>query len=102
MPRTDRSHGGSIRPTRSRATHWKSGFYQIARGAGVPIICAFLDYRRKVGGVGPVIVPAGDVRADMRVIREFYAQAVGKYPALTTPARLLEEDDELACVRREA
>jgi len=38
-------------------------------------------------------VPTGDVRADMRVIREFYARVTGKHPALTTPVRLLEEDE---------
>ncbi len=78
--------------TRKRATHWKSGFYHIARGARVPIICAFLDYRRKVGGIGPTVVP-GDVRADMEMIRAFYAPVMGKYPALTTPVRLLEEEE---------
>ena len=87
--------------TRKRATHWKSGFYHIARGAQVPIICAFLDYRRKVGGVGPTVVPSGDVRADMRIIRDFYAQVTGKHPALTTPPLLLEEDAPER-VRREA
>ena len=78
--------------TRSRATHWRSGFYHIARGAGVPIVCAFLDYARKVGGIGPVLTPTGDVRADMHVIRRFYAPVSGRYPARTTPARLAEED----------
>ena len=78
--------------TRKRATHWKSGFYHLARGAGVPIICAFLDYRRRVGGIGPTIVPSGDVVADMDAIRTFYAGVTGKYPALTTPPRLIEED----------
>jgi len=84
--------------TRSRATHWKSGFYHIARSAGVPIICAFLDYRRKVGGVGPEIAPTGDVRADMDVIRAFYFGVSGKHPALTTSVHLLEEDAEPAHV----
>jgi 1-acyl-sn-glycerol-3-phosphate acyltransferase len=88
--------------TRKRATHWKSGFYHIARGAGVPITCAFLDYRRKVGGVGPAIVPGGDLRADMQTIRDFYADITGKYPALTTPVRLLEEDDAPERARAEA
>ncbi len=78
--------------TRSRATHWKSGFYHIACGARVPIACAFLDYRRRVGGIGPVLTPSGDVAADMAVIRAFYAGITGKIPALTTPVRLLEED----------
>ena len=78
--------------TRNRATHWKSGFYHIASGARVPIICAFLDYRRKVGGIGPVLRPSGDVRADMEILRAFYAGVTGKFPAFTTPVRLVEED----------
>lgn len=78
--------------TRSRATHWRSGFYHIARGAGVPIVCAFLDYRRKVGGIGPVLRASGDVAADMERIRAFYAGITAKFPESATPVRLLEED----------
>ena len=59
------------------------------------------NLRRKVGGIGPTIVPGDDVRADMKVIRDFYAQITAKYPALTTPAILLEEDAPPARVRRE-
>jgi 1-acyl-sn-glycerol-3-phosphate acyltransferase len=78
--------------TRSRAPHWKSGFYHIARAAGVPIVCSFLDYRRKVGGIGPVIVPTGDIGADMEKLRAFYSGITGRYPERTTPVRLAEED----------
>ena len=78
--------------TRNRATHWKSGFYHIACGAQVPILCAFLDYRRRVGGIGAVLQPSGDLAVDMDAIRAVYAGVTGKYPALTTPVRLLEED----------
>jgi 1-acyl-sn-glycerol-3-phosphate acyltransferase len=78
--------------TRDRATHWKSGFYHIACGARVPILCAFLDYRRRVGGIGAVLQPSGDLAADMDSIRACYAGVTGKFPALTTPVRLLEED----------
>jgi 1-acyl-sn-glycerol-3-phosphate acyltransferase len=78
--------------TRSRASHWRSGFYYMARGADVPIVCAYLDYRRKVGGIGPMIRPSGDVVSDMNVVREFYAGVTAKYPELTTPVRLLGED----------
>lgn len=78
--------------TRSRATHWKSGFYHIARAADVPIVCAFLDYGGRVTGIGPSFVPTGDVRADMAIIRRFYEGMQGKYPQQTTPPRLLEED----------
>jgi 1-acyl-sn-glycerol-3-phosphate acyltransferase len=78
--------------TRSRATHWRSGFYHIAHGAGVPIVCAFLDYRQKVGGIGPVLRASGHVAGDMERIRRFYLGITGKFPELMTPVRLLEED----------
>jgi 1-acyl-sn-glycerol-3-phosphate acyltransferase len=79
--------------TRSRATHWKSGFYHIARGARVPILCAFLDYRRKAGGIGPVLMVSSSVAADMAEMRAFYEGVTGRYPQLQTPVRLLEEDE---------
>jgi len=79
--------------TRSGATGWKSGFYHIARGARVPIVCAFLDYRRKVGGIGPVLTPSGNVAADMVPIRAFYAGVTAKFPERTAPVRLLGEDE---------
>ena len=78
--------------TRGAATHWKSGFYHLARGAGVPIICAFLDYRRRVGGIGPILTPTDDLTADMDVIRDFYDGVTGKCPERTARVRLREED----------
>lgn len=78
--------------TRSRAPYWKSGFYHIARTARVPIVCAFLDYERKVGGIGPVFHPTGDIGADMERLRVFYRGVRGKYPGNETPIRLSEED----------
>jgi 1-acyl-sn-glycerol-3-phosphate acyltransferase len=78
--------------TRSKAAHWKSGFYHIARAAGVPILCTSLDYSRRVAAVGLVLVPSGDVAADMDKIRAFYAPIRGKYPEAMTPIRLPEED----------
>jgi 1-acyl-sn-glycerol-3-phosphate acyltransferase len=78
--------------TRSRAAHWKSGFYHIARAARVPIVCAFLDYERKAGGIGLVFHPTGDIGADMDRLRVFYRDVRGKYPGNETPIRLSEED----------
>ena len=66
--------------TRSRTTHWRSGFYHIARGADVPIVLGFLDYGRKVGGIGPVITPTGKIDADMKEIRVFYDGIEPKHP----------------------
>ena len=67
--------------TRGKTTQWKSGFYHIAQGANVPIVTSFLDYKRKIGGIGPMIIPTGDIEADMVAIREFYRGVTGKNPA---------------------
>ena len=77
--------------TRSYVTHWKSGFYHIARAAGVPIVMGYLDYPRKRGGFGPELLPTGDVARDMDVVRAFYADKVGKYPDCAGEVRLREE-----------
>jgi 1-acyl-sn-glycerol-3-phosphate acyltransferase len=66
--------------TRKKVNQWKSGFYHIAKAAKVPIVCAFIDYKRKVTGIGPTISPTDDIRADMQKIREFYSTVTGKYP----------------------
>ena len=77
--------------TRGYVPHWKSGFYHIARTANVPIVMGYLDYARRRGGLGPVLYPTGDVRADMDKLRAFYADKVGKYPDSFGEVRLKEE-----------
>ncbi|MCP4643252.1 MAG: glycerol acyltransferase [bacterium] len=69
--------------TRSKVSVWKKGFYHIAKGADVPIGLGFLDYKRRRGGFGPVVVPSDDIEADMRQIREFYSGVTGRHPAKT-------------------
>jgi 1-acyl-sn-glycerol-3-phosphate acyltransferase len=64
--------------TRGKTRHWKSGFYFIALEAGVPIVLAYMDYHRKVSGLGPVFEPTGDVDADMAEIKRFYAGIRGR------------------------
>jgi 1-acyl-sn-glycerol-3-phosphate acyltransferase len=67
--------------TRKKSLAWKTGFYHIARGAGVPIVLGYIDYRRKVAGLGPAFMPTGDIEADFQVFAEFYATVTPKYPA---------------------
>jgi 1-acyl-sn-glycerol-3-phosphate acyltransferase len=78
--------------TRAKRAYWKSGFYHIARQARVPIVLSYLDYRRRVGGIGPVLVPSGDLAADMDVVRAFYATVTPRHPAQAASVRLVEED----------
>jgi 1-acyl-sn-glycerol-3-phosphate acyltransferase len=66
--------------TRGSAKRWKTGFYWIARAAKVPIVMGFLDYGRKVGGMGDLFWPSGDPESDLHKIRNFYGPIKGKYP----------------------
>lgn len=79
--------------TRGSGKYWKSGFYHIARRAGVPIALGFLDFGRKRGGIGPLVHPTGDIKRDMDVIRAFYADVTALKPENFTPPRLREEDE---------
>ncbi|HEX4945166.1 MAG TPA: lysophospholipid acyltransferase family protein [Blastocatellia bacterium] len=65
--------------TRKKVRHWKTGFYYIAHTAGVPIVMGFIDFQRKVAGVGPTLTPTGDIEADMQKLQAFYANIAGKH-----------------------
>ena len=67
--------------TRSNTRYWKTGFYYIAVGAQVPIVMAYMDYKKKISGLGPVFRPTGDIEADMAAIKAFYAPFTGKNAA---------------------
>jgi 1-acyl-sn-glycerol-3-phosphate acyltransferase len=79
--------------TRQRAEMWKSGFYHIARGAGVPVVPAYIDVTRRRVGFGEPIELSGDVGKDMDRIRAFYAEKkpVGFVKDAFGPIRLREE-----------
>jgi len=66
--------------TRSATTKWKTGFYQIALKAGVPIICAGPDYPSRRGVIGPVIHPTGDMKADLKPALDFFHPITPKHP----------------------
>ena len=77
--------------TRSKVDLWKSGFYHIASQSGVPIGLGYLDYERKLCGLGMFVIPGGNVNEDMDKIRAFYRDIRGKYPDLESEPRLQEE-----------
>jgi hypothetical protein len=66
--------------TRSPRTKWKTGFYQIAMAANVPILMAAVDEKTKSVGVERILYPTGDVQADMAEIYAFYDQFGGLRP----------------------
>ncbi len=77
--------------TRRRASYWKSGFYHIGAGAGVPIVLASQDRPTRRIALGPALVPSGNVRRDMETVRAFYAGTRGIHPERAGPVRLREE-----------
>lgn len=66
--------------TRKRVERWKTGFYRVAQGAGVPIVPAYFDYPRRVLGFGPPFDLSGDLEADMQYLQAFYIPFKGKKP----------------------
>lgn len=77
--------------TRGKQAHWKSGFYHIASAANVPIALSYLDWKTKRTGIGRMIYPSGDIKADMDLIRAFYAGMEGRFPGQFTAPLLREE-----------
>lgn len=78
--------------TRTKGEYWKSGFHRIARDTGLPITLAFFEPPTRTMGFGPTFHASDDVRADMDLIREFYADKHGIRPQNATIPRLREED----------
>ncbi|MBS3928783.1 MAG: 1-acyl-sn-glycerol-3-phosphate acyltransferase [Sphingomonadales bacterium] len=68
--------------TRGDIKGWRSGFYHIAHGAGVPIFPAWFDKATGQGGIGKGVMPTGDFAADLRKIAEFYYSAMPGHPKL--------------------
>jgi 1-acyl-sn-glycerol-3-phosphate acyltransferase len=68
--------------TRKRVEKWKTGFYHIADKAKVPVALGFLDYKKKVAGVGGLYYLTGDFNVDMANIQTFYISKTAKYPEL--------------------
>lgn len=69
---------------RRKTLYWKTGFYHIAVRAKVPIYFSYLDFGKKLTGVGPCLVPTGNLEADAKVIRAFYEGMNGKHPSQFT------------------
>lgn len=71
--------------TRTKKPGWKSGFYRIAEGAGVPVYMGFLDFKNKRLGIGTGFHLSGDQEADLEIVRNFYAGVQGRWPEKTSP-----------------
>jgi len=74
--------------TRSYRDGWRSGFYQVALQAEVPLALAFFDYTERRVGVDSFIRLSGDAARDMAAIDARLGQRRGRKPQLAAPVRL--------------
>lgn len=65
--------------TRKPVQRWKSGFWRIAREAGVPIFPVAFHYPDKTIQLGPLFATSADMDADLARLRAFYAPFRGKH-----------------------
>jgi 1-acyl-sn-glycerol-3-phosphate acyltransferase len=66
--------------TRRAVSEWRTGFYRIAAGAGVPILPIALDWQQRFVRFGSVIWPSGDVEEGVNRIKEQFRSVPGKHP----------------------
>lgn len=59
---------------------WRSGFYYIAKGAGVPLVMVLFDYANKRMRVGPTVWPGESYEADLPRIQALFAGIEGRNP----------------------
>lgn len=64
--------------TRKRVAKWKTGFWHIARDAGVPIFPIAFDYATRSIVLGPLLEPSDDLDGDLAKLRAWYAPFRGK------------------------
>lgn len=74
--------------TRSYRDSWRSGFYQVAMQAEVPLALAFFDYPERRVGVDSFIRLCGDAERDMAHIESRLGHRRGRRPQLAAPVRL--------------
>ncbi|GAB3387123.1 lysophospholipid acyltransferase family protein [Lysobacter fragariae] len=73
MRRAERSwYGLAPEGTRKPVERWKTGFWKIAKAAGVPVLPAYFHYGRRIIGIGPTFDLGDDMAADVERIRGWY------------------------------
>jgi 1-acyl-sn-glycerol-3-phosphate acyltransferase len=66
--------------TRKKVREWKTGFYYIAKAAGVPVVLVAFDFGCKQVIISEPRYPTSDKEADFKEYQAFYKGVVGKIP----------------------
>ena len=74
--------------TRGKAEKWKTGFYHVAQGCGIPIFLAKVDYLLKEAGVFHSFELTSNKDEDISAMQASYKRVAGKYTELQFPPYL--------------
>jgi 1-acyl-sn-glycerol-3-phosphate acyltransferase len=66
--------------TRHFVREWKLGFYHIAKSAGIPVVMAIVDSKKKALRVGQVFHLTENMDADIKTIQGYFDGMVGINP----------------------
>lgn len=66
--------------TRKKVTKWNKGFYYMAIKSDIPIVVAYLDYKKKEVGIKGIIEKGETLKNTMVKINFFYEKVNAKYP----------------------
>ncbi len=66
--------------TRTKVDRFRTGFYYIAKKAGIPIVMIAFDYKAKEVRFEKPFYPTDDVEADMTMIEHHFSGIQGKIP----------------------
>ena len=69
--------------TRKKVSEWKTGFYYIAKNAGVPILPIALDWENRIMKFHPLFTPTEDKDKDFAYLEGLFKGVVGRVPAYT-------------------
>lgn len=81
--------GLSPEGTRKRTEGWRSGFYQVALKAHLPVGVVSLDYGRKRVDATRFMTLTGDPQADLARMADLLRGVRGKYPEAAAPITFL-------------
>jgi 1-acyl-sn-glycerol-3-phosphate acyltransferase len=66
--------------TRKKLPAWRTGFWYVAKGAGVPIVPAAFDFPAKRIVIFPPVTPGEDIDADIATLRAHFDARMAKHP----------------------
>lgn len=73
--------------TRSLASGWRTGAYQVALQAGVPVGLAYFDFEQRIVSLTRFMQLTGDMPTDFAAFADCLGHRTAKRPALASPIR---------------